>query len=293
MKGRIIKYSSGTYKVANEETGQLYDLKPRGVLKKESQGIKIGDFVEFNEDSILEILPRKNSFSRPNIANIDYALLCMSLRRPDIDFNLLDKFIINIIGQNVEPIIIVTKTDLVNDDELKKIQTIFTYYEKYYKVFYSNVFGVIDKDGLFDIIKGKLSVVSGQTGAGKSHLLNTMSSELKLKTQEISDALNRGKHTTTSTDIYKIDDIFIADTPGFSSLELGSIQPTDLKEYFPEFVPYLNKCKYHQCLHINEPSCVVKEKVKDGTILSSRYDSYVKFYNELLKRKPIYSRGKK
>ncbi len=166
------------------------------------------------------------------------------------------------------------------------------YYSKYYKVFYSSKNGMENRSEFDLILKGKISVLSGQTGAGKSHLLNTIYPELSLETQEISKALGRGKHTTRETTLYEIGEKFIADTPGFSSLEFYDIEPTDLKEYFPEFVELLNKCKYNQCLHISEPGCIIKEKVANGEILKSRYDSYLKIYTELKNNKPVYRRNK-
>lgn len=289
MIARIIK-SSSSKEYYGMCDNKLYTLAARGSLKQSSLKIKVGDFVEFDNGVIHKIIKRKNDFIRPNIANVDYVLLCMSLKQPNLDLNLLDKFLINIINQDVEPIIILTKLDLLTELELEEIEKIFNYYKKYYKVFFSDIDGIKNCEELFELLKNKVSVVSGQTGAGKSHLLNTISPSLKLETNEISLALNRGKHTTTKTEIYDINNMYIADTPGFSSLEFTYIEKTDLKEYFPEFVEVLNMCKYNQCMHIKEPMCKVKEMVESKEILKSRYESYLKFFTELEGLKKIYGR---
>lgn len=289
MIARIIK-SSSSKEYYGMCDNKLYTLAARGSLKQSSLKIKVGDFVEFDNGVIHKIIKRKNDFIRPNIANVDYVLLCMSLKQPNLDLNLLDKFLINIINQDVEPIIILTKLDLLTEIELEEIEKIFNYYKKYYKVFFSDIDGIKNSEELFELLKNKVSVVSGQTGAGKSHLLNTISPSLKLETNEISLALNRGKHTTTKTEIYDINNMYIADTPGFSSLEFTYIEKTDLKEYFPEFVEVLNMCKYNQCMHIKEPMCKVKEMVESKEILKSRYESYLKFFTELEGLKKIYGR---
>ena len=292
MKGKIIKLVGGIYTVKCFEDNKIHTVKPKGVFRYHSISPKVGDDVEFNETTILKLMDRKNTFVRPQISNVDYCLLVSSLKSPDFSLELLDRFLINIIRSNVEPIIIITKCDLATPSELEKIKEYMSYYSKYYKVFYSSKEGMINRSEFDSLLKGKISVLSGQTGAGKSHLLNTIYPELSLETQEISKALGRGKHTTRETTLYELDGKYIADTPGFSSLEFFDIEPTDLKEYFPEFVELLNKCKYNQCLHISEPDCIVKEKVAKGEILKSRYDSYLKIYTELKNNKSIYRRNK-
>lgn len=292
MKGKIIKLVGGIYTVKCFEDNKIHTVKPKGVFRYHQISPKVGDDVEFNESTILKLIDRKNTFVRPQISNVDYCLLVTSLKSPDLSLELLDRFLINIIRSNVEPIIIITKCDLGTKDELERVKEYMSYYSKYYKVFYSSKEGMSNRDEFDNLLKGKISVLSGQTGAGKSHLLNTIYPELGLETQEISKALGRGKHTTRETTLYEIGEKYIADTPGFSSLEFYDIEPTDLKEYFPEFVELLNKCKYNQCLHISEPGCIVKEKVATSEILKSRYDSYLKIYTELKNNKPIYRRDK-
>ena len=280
MTGQIIKLNSGVYTVRFSDDSVL-ECKPRGKFRYKDENIKVGDFVEVENSSIAKVLPRKNTFIRPSISNIDYCILVMSLKRPDVDFELLDRFLINITEEKVEVIIVFTKSDLLNEDELKTIKPIIEYYQKYYNCFYSSYDGLHEKDAFLSLVENKLCVVSGQTGAGKSHLINTLDSSLNLFTQDISDSLNRGKHTTRHTEILKVLNAYIADTPGFSALDITHIKSTDLKEYYPEFVDRLNMCKFNQCMHINEPDCIVKKDTENGQILRIRYNSYLKFFNEL------------
>lgn len=287
MKGKIIKLVAGVYTVIDEKE-KLYQVRPVGKFRYHSISPKVGDNVEFTPESITKVYERKNSFVRPSIANVDYCLLVMSLKTPDFSVELLDRFLINIIRGDTEPVIVITKCDLGDEKEIKDLKETMKYYEKYYKVFYSGLQGITNRDEFENLLRGKTSVLSGQTGAGKSHLLNMIYPELSLETQEISMALGRGKHTTRETTLYDIHGMYLADTPGFSSLDFSDIKPTNLKEYFPEFVELLNKCKYNECLHISEPGCIVKEKVEKGEILKSRYDDYLKIYTELKSNKQFW-----
>ena len=287
MKGKIIKLVAGVYTVIDEKE-KLYQVRPVGKFRYHSISPKVGDNVEFTPESITKVYERKNSFVRPSIANVDYCLLIMSLKTPDFSVELLDRFLIKIIRGDTEPVIVITKCDLGSEKEIKDLKETMKYYEKYYKVFYSGLSGITNRDEFENLLRGKTSVLSGQTGAGKSHLLNMIYPELSLETQEISMALGRGKHTTRETTLYDIHGMYLADTPGFSSLDFSDIKPTNLKEYFPEFVELLNKCKYNECLHISEPGCIVKEKVEKGEILKSRYDDYLKIYTELKSNKQFW-----
>lgn len=293
LTGRIVKNISNEYEVLSSDNNRFL-VKPRGIFRKDSLIPKVGDIVQFNETTILKIEKRKNDFIRPFISNVDYVILVTSAKRPDISFELLDRFLINIEHQDTEAIIVVSKCDLLSEIEEKELKNSLSYYSKYYNVFYSRYDGLDDKEGFYKLLNNKISVVSGQTGAGKSHLLNTLDPNLTLKTDDISIALGRGKHTTRHTELLSVSGLLIADTPGFSSLEISEIKSTDLKEYYKEFVEVLNECKYNQCTHTHEPECKVKELVKDELILKSRYDSYLKFFAELKElEKTAYKREKK
>ncbi len=283
--GKIIKALSGFYYV--ESNNKVYETRARGRFRKTAESPLVGDYVEFqienvDEGYITAILPRKNSLNRPPVANIDQLLLTASLKSPDFSFYLLDRFIAYSEANDINPVLIVTKNDLNDNDtlieEIKKVYT--TMYEVYFT----------DKDhineDLKDVFDGKLSVLAGQSGAGKSTLLNTLLPHLDLKTDEISNALNRGKHTTRHVELISIDGGFIADTPGFATIDFLNIDKYNIKFCFIDFNQY--NCKFRECLHINEPKCGVKAAVESGELAQSRYDSYVKIYNEIDNRKERY-----
>lgn len=283
--GKIIKALSGFYYV--ESNKKVYETRARGRFRKTAESPLVGDYVEFqienvDEGYITAILPRKNSLNRPPVANIDQLLLTASLKSPDFSFYLLDRFIAYSEANDINPVLIVTKNDLNDNDAL--IEEIKRVYTPMYEVYFT------DKDhineDLKDIFDGKLSVLAGQSGAGKSTLLNTLLPHLDLKTDEISNALNRGKHTTRHVELISIDGGFIADTPGFAAIDFLNIDKYNIKFCFIDFNQY--SCKFRECLHINEPKCGVKAAVESGELAQSRYDSYVKIYNEIDNRKERY-----
>lgn len=283
--GKIIKALSGFYYV--ESNKKVYETRARGRFRKTAESPLVGDYVEFqienvDEGYITAILPRKNSLNRPPVANIDQLLLTASLKSPDFSFYLLDRFIAYSEANDINPVLIVTKNDLNDNDTL--IEEIKRVYTPMYEVYFT------DKDhineDLKDVFDGKLSVLAGQSGAGKSTLLNTLLPHLDLKTDEISNALNRGKHTTRHVELISIDGGFIADTPGFATIDFLNIDKYNIKFCFIDFNQY--SCKFRECLHINEPKCGVKAAVESGELAQSRYDSYVKIYNEIDHRKERY-----
>ena len=275
MIGRIIKKESNEYIVINDS--RKYKVPARGKINYKNGQVLVGDLVKIDEDNniIDEILPRKNFLRRPKIANVDYGIIVMSLKNPDYSSNLLDKNISFLTFNKIDPIICFTKVDLLNKDELKSFEEIKNYYESIgIKTFFNT-----ELDSLKKLIKDKVLFLTGQTGAGKSTLLNKIDHNLNLKTSPISKALNRGVHTTKHVEIYQINDFLIADTPGFSSLDLREFNKEDIKDSFIEFKN--SNCEYRDCFHIHELNCVIKNKVKAGKILKSRYDNYQKFINEV------------
>ena len=283
--GKIIKALSGFYYV--ESNNEVYETRARGRFRKTEESPLVGDYVEFqienvDEGYITAILPRKNSLIRPPVANIDQLLLTTSLKSPDFSFYLLDRFIAYSEANDINPVIIVTKNDLSDDQAL--IEKIKFTYESTYEVHFTDKEHI--NEDLKDVFNGKLSVLAGQSGAGKSTLLNTLLPHLNLKTDEISNALNRGKHTTRHVELISIDGGFIADTPGFATIDFLNIDKYNIKFCFIDFNQY--SCKFRECLHINEPKCGVKEAVESGVLAESRYDSYVKIYNEIDNRKERY-----
>ena len=270
MKGQIVKISSDLYFVNYEDT--VYPCKCRGIFRKEHITPVVGDYVLFSKEKQLieEICPRKNIFDRPKVSNIDQAFLITSLKVPDFSLNLLDKFIVLMEIHHVEPIICITKEDLVNSNELEEIKKILEYYENLgYKVLYRQ-----DLDQMKEFIKGKTSVFTGQTGAGKSTLLNTLNPEWNLETGEVSLALGRGKHTTRVVELFDFYGGKVMDTPGFSSLELNASKE-EIRDAFREFRTI--QCPYKDCSHTKEEECSVKKEVLANTILESRYTNYLNF----------------
>lgn len=272
MEGIIIKNISNDYTVRVKDCE--YICKPRGKFRAEHISPLVGDKVIIDEKNhyLLEILERKNSLVRPPIANIDQAVVVMSIAKPDFSDNLLDKLLTVITFRNVKPVICFTKLDLLKEEEKEKQQNFMDYYHKIgYEVYENN-----DITALETIFKAKTTVFTGQSGAGKSTLLNKLNAELDLKTDEISKALGRGKHTTRHVELLNVADGLIADTPGFSSLELLEMKPSDIRDSFIEFDDYKSECKYHNCMHDKEDNCAVKREVGIN-ILESRYENYIKF----------------
>ena len=271
MKGQIIKIVSDLHIVSYN--GKNYDCKCRGKFRKDKIIPKVGDYVIFdtNKKVIEEILPRNNVFQRPSVANIDQAFLITSLRLPDFSFNLLDKLIVLMELHNVEPIICITKRDLLSNEELQEIDKSLEYYKKIgYKVIYNTQLDEIKR-----LLKNKTSVFTGQTGAGKSTLLNKLNPNWKLETGEVSTALGRGRHTTIVVELFSINDGKVLDTPGFSSLDFIEFTKEDIRDAFIEFKKF--PCIYKDCMHTNEGECKVKMAVNNNNILKSRYENYLKF----------------
>ena len=277
MQGQIIKISSNRHVVYSN--GKKYNTIPRGKFRKDKIIPKVGDYVRFNDKTLVieEILPRKNTFNRPMVSNIDRAFIITSLVNPDFSLGLLDKFIAHMELNNVDIVICLTKTDLVDKENFKKIKEIMVYYTNIGYIVITNK----DLDEIKNLIKDNTNVFIGQTGAGKSTLLNKLNPDWNLKTGEVSLALGRGRHTTRNVELYDFLDGKVLDTPGFSALDLSIYKKEDIKYAFKEFSNYT--CPFKDCSHTKEEECSIKKAVNDGEILKSRYESYLKFYEEAIK----------
>lgn len=275
MEGQIIRQISNLYTVKVGDV--LYGCRARGKFRNEKISPIVGDNVIINpNDNVIEsILPRKNELQRPVIANVDIALIVTSTRKPNLDLNLLDKLISVITFNDIEPVICFTKLDLLDEFEANTIENLRKYYEMIgIRVVYNTETAEIKR-----IINNKLVVLAGQTGAGKSSLLNFLDEDLDIKTDEISEALGRGKHTTRHVELYEISDGYVADTPGFSAIDLKDMDKEQLRDTFIEFRNY--ECKFRDCMHNKEIGCGVKEACEDKMILQTRYDNYLLFLEEV------------
>ncbi len=273
MKGQIVKIHSDLHYV--QADNQVYPCKCRGVFRKEKILPLVGDYVEFDDKKkvIEKILPRKNEFYRPKVSNIDQAFLITSLVSPDFSLNLLDKLLVLMELHSVQPIICITKKDLVSSD-FSKIKEILSYYESIgYQVVYNTDLNIIKK-----LLKDKTSVFTGQTGAGKSTLLNKLNPNWNLETGEVSIALGRGRHTTRVVTLYELFGGKVMDTPGFSALDFHGYSKEEIRDAFVEFKRY--PCPFKDCLHTKEKECEVKRAVSSNNIMKSRYQNYLSFIGE-------------
>ncbi|MBO5138546.1 MAG: ribosome small subunit-dependent GTPase A [Bacilli bacterium] len=271
MEGQIIKIVSDLYYV--KESQEIYACKCRGRFRKENTIPLVGDYCVFDKGKkvIDKILPRKNELKRPPVSNIDQAIIVMSIVEPNFSFNLLDKFITSIKLKKIEPIICITKLDIASEKDKEKIINTLQYYKEIgYKVIDNQNIEII-----LETLKNKTTVFTGQTGAGKSTILNKLNKDFNLETGEISKALGRGKHTTRVVSLLEINDGKVLDTPGFSALDFNEYSIDAIKETFSEFDKY--PCLYKDCSHTKEKECLVKKAVNDNNILKSRYENYLRF----------------
>ena len=271
LKGMIVKNISDTYTV--KENKNLYECKARGKFRNKGLTPLVGDIVEFDPEQnyILDIKERKNELARPSVSNIDIALIISSVKKPDLSLYLLDKQITSVVLEKIEPVLCFTKLDLLNKKELKEIKKVMKYYKKLGYAVFTN--WQVKK--ILKYLKGKTVVLTGQTGAGKSSLLNLISPSLNLKTGEISEALGRGKHTTRHTEFFLVKDVLIADTPGFSSLDINKHTKEEIRDTFLEFKKYT--CEFKNCMHDKEQNCAVRKACEKGEIMKSRYENYCNF----------------
>lgn len=311
MQGIIVKLIGGIYTVLDKETGVAVACQARGKFramkldknssfqkrtgartKIETTSIKlspkVGDTVTYNDNTIMDIMERKNELVRPEITNVDQAILVFAVKEPEFSFVLLDRFLALIIHSNVKPVLIVSKIDMLDKEQLDTLKEKLSYYEPMLEVYYTSSKNHLGIKDLEHLISDKISVFTGQTGVGKSSLINELIPGFHLETQEISQALGRGKHTTRCTSLYSFLGGMIADTPGFGSLDYGNMTVNELEESFLDFHQISHLCRFNNCLHLNEPGCMVEKMAKEGKILKSRYENYLKFVDEVKGRKIRY-----
>ncbi len=291
MKGKIICLKADLFKVMNLDTKATYNARASKIFQKNKQDLKVGDFVEFDELEkgkayITKLYPRVNDLVRPSIANIDLAIIATSVKEPEFNDNLLDRFLTILSFNNIDGVILFTKWDLLNDEEQEKMNDIVLYYESIgYKVLKTSTKDENLEKVFKELVNNKECVITGQSGVGKSSLLNLLNIDLNLETNDISKALNRGKHTTRHVELIPILGGWIADTPGFGTMEFIGMEEIDIAQSFSEFFKASSLCKFKGCLHLNEPNCEVKKLIQDKQILESRYNNYLQFIEEVKKQR--------
>ena len=290
MTGKIIKGIGGFYYVVCEN-GITYECKAKGVFRNRKIKPLVGDNVEIeildeekNLGNIEDILPRFNWLNRPAVANVDQTVIIFAVSAPAPNFNLLDRFLINMEQHEVPTVICFNKVDLEGFRQSEDICRSYT--KSGYEVLFISAESGYGIDVLEAVIKGKTTVFAGPSGVGKSSTLNSLFPDANVQTGGLSVKIQRGKHTTRHSELMFVDDdTYIMDTPGFSSLYTEEIEAEDLKLYFPEIAAYTGTCKFNMCNHISEPGCLVKKAVSDGRISKMRYDDYVMIYNELKEKR--------
>lgn len=282
LKGKIIKGVGGLYFIATENG--LFECSARGILRKNKIIPTVGDYVNIsiiseNKGIIENIIERKNILIRPRVSNIDCAVITFAILSPNINIDLLDRFLILAESQNIEKIIIcINKCDLANAEELEEIYKI---YKNIYDIIFVSTVNGTGIDKLKNMIDKKVTVFAGPSGVGKSSIINEILPNAMLKTGEISKKIERGKHTTRQVELLEAwENTYIVDSPGFTSLSLDFIKPEEIAYCFKEFKEYLGKCKFCDCKHLHEPDCAIKQQLNKN-ISEERYERYVRFLNEI------------
>ncbi|MBE5866387.1 MAG: ribosome small subunit-dependent GTPase A [Lachnospiraceae bacterium] len=287
MQGKIVKGIAGFYYVHVADNNSIYECKAKGIFRKDNKKPLVGDDVELDVldeenkiGNIISLLPRRSELIRPAVANVDQALVIFAIKKPQPNFNLLDRFLIMMEQQQLPTIICFNKLDIDEDGQGEEYRTI---YEKCgYKTLLVSAKGGSGVTELKSMLAGKTTTVAGPSGVGKSSLVNCFQDNTVMETGSISDKIDRGKHTTRHTELIAVaEDTYILDTPGFSSLGMFGMEKEDLAFFYPEFAEHEQYCKFAGCAHMAEPVCGVKDAVEEGTIPKLRYENYRQLYEEL------------
>lgn len=287
-KGIIYKSQKELYFVLADDTE--YKCKARGVFRDRNIKPLVGDYVQIQvldngEGYIEHVEERKSELIRPPVANIDQIILVLTMKSPNLNYNLVDKYLVMLEHFGVDVILVFNKLDLIDDNDVEEIKSIYD--KTGYKIIFTSTINLQGIDQLIDILKDKISALAGPSGVGKSSILNIISDKQDVQTGSISKKTRRGKHTTRHTELFEVfENSYILDTPGFSSIDLSFIESElETSKFFPEFRKYKADCKFNNCQHINEPSCKVKEALLDGKISKTRYKNYLLIREEILKNR--------
>lgn len=290
MTGKILKGIAGFYYVHGaDET--IYECKAKGIFRNKNVKPLVGDDVEISIlDSIEKkgnidlILPRKNALVRPAVANVDQALVLFAITQPEPNFNLLDRFLVMMEVQEVPVTICFNKIDLGESEKKLVLRNI--YEPAGYPVYFTSTYDNQGIEQIKELVRGKTTVLAGPSGVGKSSLMNLLYPQAEMETASISEKIQRGKHTTRHSEIFGLGrNTYMMDTPGFSSMYIEDMECGQLKDYFPEFEPYKDDCRFLGCVHIGETTCGVKNAVEEGKLSRSRYENYRHFYQELKEKR--------
>ncbi len=289
MEGKIIRGVGGFYYV--HAKGTVYECRAKGIFRKDGVRPLPGDLVEIavldemeKKGNLERILPRKNELIRPAVANVDQAMVIFAFDSPKPNFNLLDRFLVSMEQKGIPPVILFNKLDLAREGQREEIV------DRYAPAGYRLLFvSAAQEKGMEEVraaLYGKTTTVAGPSGVGKSSLINRLQSEQLLQTGEVSEKIERGRHTTRHTQLLFVEeDTYILDTPGFSSIELYGIQKEGLGDFFPEIASRADGCRFAGCSHLTEPDCAVRKALEEGKISADRYENYRLFYEELKGRK--------
>ena len=306
MRGKIIKSIAGFYEVHTGD--EVYRCRAKGIFRALGKKPLVGDDVEIDitdtvsipkEGNVRALLPRKNELVRPNVANVDQALLIFAITHPAPSYNMLDRFLITMQERELDAILCFNKRDIATEEEIRELRE--TYEACGCRVLFISGLMPESLQEVRDILRGKTTVLTGPSGAGKSTLINTLCPGANMQTGELSRKIRRGKNTTRHVELLSIEEqsdesgaapggTYLVDTPGFTSLWVQDIEPDRLHYYYPEFARWEPDCRFNGCIHINEPDCAVKAALERGEISRIRYRNYCEIYDELRGRRPVYKK---
>lgn len=286
IKGKIIKGIGGFYYI-HDGIGTVYECRAKGKFRNQKLKPLVGDDVEMDiidtekrTGNVSRILPRQNDLIRPAVANVDQALLVFSVTSPEPNFNLMDRFLIMMEQQGLPVILCFNKTDLATEEEINKCLDIYRHAG--YPVEQISVAKEEGLERIRDLLRGKTTVLAGPSGVGKSSLMNYLNPSASMETGEISQKIQRGKHTTRHSELFYLEPgTFLMDTPGFTSLSVFTTEEREIRDWYPEFRNHMDGCRFLDCVHVGEKDCGVKEAVNSGEISQIRYENYLQIYQEV------------